>query len=134
HIFSSVEPEAVPVLDEHGEVIAYIVGAGHERRTEERNLAKGFPIAEGDVPYVGVLHCLMVEGESVGAHERYATCSRLDLENKGYAYWALGHIHKRIEYRGNAHIVYPGNISGRSFRETGPKGAYYVEVSMSGAV
>ena len=134
HIFSSAEPEVVPVLDEHGQVLAYVAGAGHERRAEARNLAKEFPQGEEDVPYIGLLHCLMVEGESADAHERYAPCSRWDLEEKGYSYWALGHIHRKIEYTGSTHIVYPGNISGRSFREVGPKGAYYVELGKGGTV
>lgn len=134
HIFSSAEPEVVPVLDEHGQVLAYVAGAGHERRAEERNLAREFPQGKEDIPYIGLLHCLMVDGESADAHERYAPCSRWDLEEKGYAYWALGHIHRKIEYTGNTHIVYPGNISGRSFREVGPKGAYYVEIGRGGTV
>ncbi|MDG0813614.1 hypothetical protein [Cohnella rhizosphaerae] len=32
------------------------------------------------------------------------------------------------------HVVYPGNIQGRSIRETGPKGAYRVDVSEQGRV
>lgn len=134
HIFSSSEPEVVPILDGHGQVMAYVVGAGHERRAEERNLARKFPPAMEGVPYIGILHCLMTEGKSAGGHERYAPCSRRDLEQKGYAYWALGHVHRRMEYKGSSHIVYPGNISGRSFRETGAKGGYYVEVARNGAV
>ncbi len=134
HIFSSSEPESVPVLDRDGQLLAYVVGAGHERRAEGRNLAKGFPQAKGSIPYVGLLHCLLLEGEGAGAHERYAPCTRWDLEKKDYAYWALGHIHRRMEYSDGTYIVYPGNICGRNFKETGAKGGYYVEVNDMGTL
>ncbi|HHW69848.1 MAG TPA: DNA repair exonuclease [Clostridiales bacterium] len=134
HIFSSPEAESVPVLDENGRLLAYVVGAGHERRAEGRNLVKGFPQRMGSVPYVGLLHCLLLDGQGAGEHERYAPCTRWDLEEKGYAYWALGHIHRRMEYRDNTYIVYPGNICGRNFKETGVKGGYYVEVNDMGTL
>ncbi len=128
HIFSTSKPEVIPILDEDGKELAYVVGAGHEAHAEGRNLAKEFPEATGHIPYIGLLHCLLLEGEGASAHERYAPCTRQDLEEKGYSYWALGHVHSRVEYTSDSYIVYPGNICGRSFRETGLKGAYYVEV------
>jgi DNA repair exonuclease SbcCD nuclease subunit len=49
--------------------------------------------------------------------------------DKGYGYWALGHVHKRDILREDPPIVFPGNLQGRFFRETGPKGATVVSVS-----
>ncbi|NMA94680.1 MAG: DNA repair exonuclease [Clostridiales bacterium] len=134
YIFSSKDPEAVDVKDRDGKVLARVVGAGHESRNEGQNIAKGFPIADEGISHIGLLHCLMIDGTSSHGHERYAPCTRLDLEEKGYAYWALGHIHTRLQLEGSTYIVYPGNISGRHFGETGAKGAYLVEIAKDGSV
>jgi DNA repair exonuclease SbcCD nuclease subunit len=45
------------------------------------------------------------------------------LRNKGYDYWALGHVHRREVLSEDPWIVFPGNLQGRHARETGPKGA-----------
>ena len=40
-----------------------------------------------------------------------------DLAAKGYAYWALGHVHQREVLRGSEPwIVFPGNLQGRHVR------------------
>jgi DNA repair exonuclease SbcCD nuclease subunit len=58
-----------------------------------------------------------------------------DLADKGYQYWALGHIHKRHTRHaaGQPHIVYPGNLQGRHIREEGAKGCMVVRVDDRGA-
>lgn len=61
-------------------------------------------------------------------HETYSPCTRKELASMGYDYWALGHIHQRQIIQESPHIVYSGNIQGRSVKETGPKGCYVVEV------
>lgn len=61
-------------------------------------------------------------------HETYSPCTRHDLSASGYDYWALGHIHQRAIIQESPHIVYPGNIQGRSIKEIGAKGCYVVEV------
>ena len=51
------------------------------------------------------------------------------MRDKGYAYWALGHIHIRRElHAGHPWIVFPGNLQGRHARETGAKGCTLVTV------
>ena len=52
-----------------------------------------------------------------------------DLKRFGYDYWALGHVHAAEEVSRDPWIVYPGNIQGRSVRETGAKGAMRVTVA-----
>ena len=55
-------------------------------------------------------------------------CTMDGLINRGYSYWALGHVHKREHHtRGGVHIVFPGNLQGRDVGETGPKGATLVD-------
>lgn len=52
----------------------------------------------------------------------YAPCSVQDFVGRGYQYWALGHVHTRGPLADDPRIHFPGNLQGRSIRETGPKG------------
>ena len=61
-------------------------------------------------------------------HDGYAPCTVDDLKRFGYDYWALGHIHAAEIVHRDPWIVFPGNIQGRSIRETGAKGAVRVTV------
>jgi DNA repair exonuclease SbcCD nuclease subunit len=54
------------------------------------------------------------------------------LRNKGYDYWALGHVHQYEVLAHDPPIVFPGNIQGRHIRETGPKGCVVVAVDEAG--
>lgn len=128
HIFDTHEPASLPVIDKNGEKAAVIVGTGHEGIREMRNLAAGFPEASGSVPHVGLLHTFLTGSKDSEVHDRYAPCSLSDLTQKGYAYWALGHVHNREEISKDPYIVYPGNIIGRNTTEVGIKGVYYVEI------
>jgi DNA repair exonuclease SbcCD nuclease subunit len=49
------------------------------------------------------------------------------LSDKGYDYWALGHVHHREIVRELPWIVFPGNTQGRHARETGAKGCMVIE-------
>jgi DNA repair exonuclease SbcCD nuclease subunit len=75
-----------------------------------------------------------VSGAADG-HEKYSPCSLDDLLHCGLDYWALGHIHSQMVLSGREHgdepwVVYPGNLQGRSPKqsEAGAKGAVVVEV------
>ncbi|MEC0239083.1 DNA repair exonuclease [Paenibacillus dokdonensis] len=81
--------------------------------------------------HIALLHA-NIDGDP--AHETYSPCTQQDLIASGYDYWALGHIHKRQILHELPHIVYPGNIQGRSIRETGVKGCYVVQVAEDGGV
>ena len=74
---------------------------------------------------IGVLHTGL---DGTRGHESYAPCTADDLRRFGYDYWALGHIHLAEIVSREPWIVYPGNLQGRSVRETGPKGAVRVTV------
>jgi DNA repair protein SbcD/Mre11 len=54
-----------------------------------------------------------------------------DLKNKGYDYWALGHVHKHEVIEKDPHIIFSGNTQGRHSRETGSKGCVLVTVGQS---
>jgi DNA repair exonuclease SbcCD nuclease subunit len=105
---------------------ASIHGQGYAKRAVSKNLATGYPApVEGNFN-IGLLHTSL--GGYQG-HEPYAPCSEEDLTDRGYDYWALGHVHKRQVVRAqDPAIVFPGNIQGRNIRETGAKGATLVRV------
>lgn len=74
---------------------------------------------------IGVLHTSL---DGTRGHEGYAPCTVDDLKRFGYDYWALGHVHAAEIVNRDPWIVYPGNLQGRSVRETGAKGAMRVTV------
>jgi DNA repair protein SbcD/Mre11 len=77
---------------------------------------------------VGLLHTGL---DGARGHETYAPCTVEDLRRFGYDYWALGHIHAAEIVARDPFVVYPGNIQGRSPRETGVKGVMRVTVEDS---
>jgi len=102
-----------------------IHGQSFAHRAITENLAAHYPAPEPWHFNIGMLHTC-AEGQE--GHERYAPCSVTELVNKGYQYWALGHIHKRQVLHENPHIIFPGNIQGRHIRESGSKGCTLVTV------
>ncbi len=135
HIFAMRKPEACPLTDSEGRTRAVIVGAGHKDNREGENLARLFPRADNNgVPHIGLLHALVTGSRGDTDHERYAPCTLDDLKEKGYVYWALGHIHTRGVICEGPYVVYPGNLVGRNPREDGPRGAYLVEIDDNGSL
>nr|MDK8213685.1 DNA repair exonuclease [Enterococcus faecalis] len=60
--------------------------------------------------------------------DHYAPFQKSHLQQLAYDYWALGHIHAAQQLSGHTPIVYPGNIQGTHFKETGPKGGVLVSL------
>ncbi len=74
---------------------------------------------------IGLIHCDLEKSES-----KYAPVSKEELRNLGYDYYALGHIHiPEIREDGVVKIVYAGSTQGRTKKETGEHGCYYVKVA-----
>jgi DNA repair exonuclease SbcCD nuclease subunit len=121
HVFDHRRPETL-VLEDIGLAIH---GQSFGTRAVTDNLARAFPAPERGHLNVGLLHT-NATGSSV--HDNYAPCTVTELRDKGYDYWALGHIHARQVLHEDPWIVYPGNLQGRHVRETGPKGATVIEV------
>jgi len=130
-VFGSSRVEHRPVHNRNGELIAYVYGISYPEAAVRDNLASGFEPIPGAPFHLAVLHA-NVDGDM--AHDNYAPCRLAELSEKGFHYWALGHVHHRRVLREFPHVVYPGNIQGRSLKETGPKGAYLVRVSETGDV
>ncbi|GAF39619.1 metallophosphoesterase [Agrilactobacillus composti DSM 18527 = JCM 14202] len=60
-----------------------------------------------------------------GAND-YAPFTLEALQQQGYDYWALGHIHHHQILSQRPLIIYPGNLQGRQADESGAKGFYEV--------
>ena len=78
---------------------------------------------------VAVLHA-QVDG-AAGARERYAPCTPEQLD-RGYAYWALGHVHLRQQVRSEPPAWYAGCLTPHDVGEPGAKGALVVEIDAAG--
>ncbi len=102
-----------------------VVGVSFSVPHEGRNLAS---MLSGD-PDRFTVACVHCDVDSVSEGYPYAPCRMSDLRGRGVDYWALGHIHRRQVVSESPYAVYPGNIQGRSVRETGEKGAYLVTVT-----
>lgn len=88
------------------------------------DLSAAYPAPRSGALNIGVLHTALSGREG---HQPYAPTTADRLADKGYDYWALGHVHTREVVRENPWIVFPGNTQGRHARETGPKGCMVVE-------
>ena len=113
------EPQTVEFVDlgvaVHGQSFA-------EMHVSE-NVVLTYPPARRDLFNIGMIH---TSADGRAGHDVYAPCSREDLLNRGYQYWALGHVHKREVLSEEPLVLFPGNLQGRHIRESGPKGCSVV--------
>ena len=124
--FSTKRPETKR-LDDLGVAVH---GQGFGARAVPEDLAQAFPPPVAGLFNVALLHTSL---NGRPGHDVYAPTTLAVLAQKGYAYWALGHVHHREEVAKEPWIVFPGNLQGRHARETGPKGFTIVTVE-DGAV
>jgi exonuclease SbcD len=125
--FNSSDVENV-IYQKDNRPIADIYGISFQNRIVNINLANNYQLNSNPSPIsIAILHGTI---GAPGPHESYAPFKVEDVVNKGFDYWALGHIHKRhTVHESNPTIVYPGNPQGRDFGETGAKGCYVVEIN-----
>jgi DNA repair protein SbcD/Mre11 len=131
-VIDGPEPVAVEIRRD-GETVGVVTGAGHPSNRFGEDLSRAFPRPRGPLPQVGLLHTQVGGATGEGEHHRYAPSELARLERSGHHYWALGHIHLRQELSAIPSIHYPGNLQGRSPRETGAKGGLLVDLSTPGA-
>lgn len=128
-VVAGAEPRRVRVEDRSGAAVGHVTAAGHETARESRDLAAGFPVPDGTVPEVGLLHTQVVGSVDEDAHHPYAPSALDRLTGAGYHYWALGHVHHRQVLSRRPAVHYPGNPQGRTPREDGPRGGLLVDLS-----
>jgi exonuclease SbcD len=102
-----------------------IHGQSYAQQHVPEDLSETYPTPVAGAFNIGMLHTCLEDGGT-----DYAPACLEKLVQRGYDYWALGHIHDRQDLsRDGVHIEFPGNIQGRSMRETGPKGCTLVTVA-----
>ncbi|QUG42743.1 DNA repair exonuclease [Psychrobacillus sp. INOP01] len=122
HVFGAgVETKTLSVHDEK----VHITGFSYKERHIQEPMHSYYPFAKHNELHIGMLHG-SVEGNN--EHDVYAPFRKSDLLEKGYHYWALGHIHKRHIIHSDPPIVYPGNTQSRHRNERGIKGFYDVSL------
>jgi len=119
--FSSRKPQTFEIP----ELKVALHGQSFSDRAVSDNLTLSFPQALPGRFNIGVLH---TNCGGRKAHQNYAPCSVEDLVQRGYQYWALGHVHEYEVLNTHPHVVFPGNLQGRNIRECGRKGALIVNV------
>ena len=129
HVFGSGKPQSFRI----DRLKVALHGQSFKQKETLDNLAAGYPLPVPGHYNIGVLHTAL---EGNAAHANYAPCSLAELQAKGYAYWALGHVHEFAHWPasgpGTADVVFPGNLQGRNIRETGRRGAVVVDVDADG--
>ena len=110
-----------------GHVIANLHGISYEQEAVRENLAARFRRPEDTIPAIAVLHA-NVGGDPT--HPAYAPTTVEELADKGFDYWALGHVHAhRVLRSAGPAIVYPGCSQSRHPNETGAKGCCLVTLA-----
>ena len=126
HVLPAEQPSSLEIVPG-----VWVHGQSYPTRDIADDLTAHYPQAVPGALNIGLLHTAL-DGHS-GEHARYAPSNTQRLAAHGYAYWALGHVHALLVLNeGGCHIVYPGNLQGRHARETGPKGAMFVEYAATG--
>jgi DNA repair exonuclease SbcCD nuclease subunit len=126
HIFPN-ETITSFIFEKNRQQLARITGFSYEGRSVSEEKITAYPEKGQDVPYhIGMLHGSLYGDK---AHDTYAPFRLQQLLDKEYDYWALGHIHKRVQLNNDPPVIYPGNTQGRHLKETGEKGCYYVQLT-----
>jgi exonuclease SbcD len=90
------------------------------------DLNSAYPSVVPGMVNIGLLH---TSADGRPGHEAYAPTSARAMANRGYDYFALGHVHTREVLSDAPAVVFSGVLQGRGLRETGPKGATLIEIA-----
>ncbi|MCO7176854.1 exonuclease SbcCD subunit D [Sporolactobacillus kofuensis] len=130
HVFPET-PSMFSLQTTHG-LHVHLYGFSYQQRWIHTDMAAQYS-RTGQADY----HIALLHGEQRNPNDsgKYAPFTQQELIEKGFDYWALGHIHKRQQLAVPAPIWYPGDIQGLSFKESelGEKGASLVELDAHGA-
>lgn len=124
-LFDHLRPNTV----RHPTLPVALHGMSYPKREVLENLVPKYPAPVAGYVNIGLLH---TNAGGNTRHAAYAPCAVEELAQKGYHYWALGHVHEHTVLNVQPHIVYPGNTQGRHVRETGRKGCVLVTIDLDG--
>ena len=124
HFFSTRAAESKQVAG----LPVVIHGRGFPHRAVPENLVPDYPAPVSGLFNIGLLHSSL---NGAPGHDTYAPCTLRDLTDKGYDYWALGHVHQPRVLARDPWVVFPGNLQGRHIREAGARGCQLVSVNDS---
>lgn len=113
HIFTT--KATTERFEANGHDIA-VHGLSFAEGTVPESLLPRYPAPVAGAFNIGMMHTSL---NGTPGHDVYAPCRISDLDAHGYDYWALGHIHKRVEHLGHSAIVMPGIPQGRDIGEAG---------------
>lgn len=119
HIFlhPAMESVAVPALD------CRVYGGGFVSM-DCPGILEGFSAQQTERYAIGVLH-----GDPTNLSSPYCPITAAQIQESGFDYLALGHIHKGGSFRaGKTLCAWPGCPMGRGYDEQGDKGALIVTV------
>ena len=120
-VFSSRTAQTVRLDD----LSTAIHGRSFPERAVDEDLVPSYPAPVPGFFNIGLLHTSLT---GRAGHDTYAPTDLPTLLNKGYDYWALGHVHARELLCERPRVLFPGNLQGRHAKETGAKGCELVTV------
>jgi DNA repair exonuclease SbcCD nuclease subunit len=100
-------------------------GLSFSKPQAPESLLPKYKPAVADAVNIGIMHTSLA---GAPGHDAYAPCNVADLHASGFAYWALGHIHQRMDHKGAATVIMPGMPQGRDINEAGEKTVSLVTV------
>lgn len=122
------------VIDTHPRQVA-IHGLSFRDRHAPENLLPKYQAPLPDTLNIGLMHTSL---DGAAGHDPYAPCALSDLRASGFDYWALGHIHKRMEFApdaaGRSHVTMPGIPQGRDIGEPGAGSVTLVRIDDTGQI
>ncbi|HSG09387.1 MAG TPA: DNA repair exonuclease [Longimicrobiales bacterium] len=129
HVTSDGTPRRIAVTGDAGACVGYVTAIGHSTSREQEDLSRRLPRPKGELPEVALLHTQVHATPGADGHHAYAPSELAFLTRAGFDYWALGHVHTPQLLSEDPPVVYPGNLQGRTHTDTGPRGAYLVDLT-----
>lgn len=123
--------EAVAVDRPAGELPIVVHGMSFGQSRAPESLLPRYKPPVADAVNIGLMHTSLGGAEG---HDPYAPCALADLQESGFRYWALGHIHRRFVSEGACTVVMPGMPQGRDIGEAGPKSVTLASIGDDGAI
>lgn len=119
-LFTTEEVATIVDQTPAGESYA-ISGFSYTQPWIKKSKVAEFPNRKAVTTHIGIYH-----GEINS--ERFAPFTISELKQKGYDYWALGHVHVPQVLAENPLICYPGTPQGHNRKETQVAGVQLVEI------